>query len=75
MCDYSDAYIIVKGTVILLLNVPDPNNNAYNKNWLLKIMRHSLTTFPKWYSGAIGDIKYSIRGLKSLDYKIKITGK
>ena len=45
------------------------------KDWLLKIMRHSLTAFPKLYSGAIGDIKYSIRGLKSLDYKIKITGK
>ena len=38
-------------------------------------MRHSLTTFPKLYSSAIGDIKYSIRGLKSLDYKIKIIEK
>ena len=36
MCDYSDAYIVVKGTVILLLNVPDPNNNAYNKKLAFK---------------------------------------
>ena len=33
LCDYSYAYIVVKGAV----NVADPNNNAYDKklpsNW------------------------------------------
>ena len=28
LCDYSDAYIVVKGTI----TVTDPNNNAYGKN-------------------------------------------
>ena len=27
LCDYSDAFILVKGTI----NVADPNNNAYYK--------------------------------------------
>ena len=27
LCDYSDAYVVVKGTI----NVTDPNNNAYDK--------------------------------------------
>ena len=27
LCDYSDAYIIVKG----IINVTDPDNDAYNK--------------------------------------------
>ena len=28
LCDYSDAFILVKGTI----NVADPNNNAYYKS-------------------------------------------
>ena len=32
LCDYSDAYIVVKGTV----TVADPNNNAYNKKLAFK---------------------------------------
>ena len=43
LCDHSDAYIVVKGTI----NVTDPNNNAYDKNWLLKTMHHSLAAFQK----------------------------
>ena len=27
LCNYSDAYLVVKGTI----NVTDPNNNAYDK--------------------------------------------
>ena len=27
LCDYSDAYIVVKGTI----NITDPHNNAYGK--------------------------------------------
>ena len=27
LCDYSDAYIAIKGTI----NVTDPNNNVYDK--------------------------------------------
>ena len=32
LCDYSDEYIVVKGTI----NVPDPDNDAYNKKLALK---------------------------------------
>ena len=32
LCDYSDAYIVVKGTI----NVTDPNNNAYDKKSTFK---------------------------------------
>ena len=32
LCDYSDAYIVVKGTI----TVTDPNNNAYGKNLAFK---------------------------------------
>ena len=31
-CDYSDTYIVVKGTI----NVTDPNNNAYDKKLAFK---------------------------------------
>ena len=31
LCDYSDAYIVVKGTII----VTDPNNANYNKKLAL----------------------------------------
>ena len=31
-CDYSDTYIVVKGTI----NVTDPNNNAYDKKLTFK---------------------------------------
>ena len=32
LCDYSDAYIVVKGKI----TVPDPNNNAYGKKLAFK---------------------------------------
>ena len=32
LCDYSDAYIVVKGTI----NVTDPDNDAYGKELILK---------------------------------------
>ena len=32
LCDYSDAYIVVTGTI----NVTDPNNNAYDKKLAFK---------------------------------------
>ena len=32
LCDYSDAYIVVKGTI----KVTDPNNNAYDKKLAFK---------------------------------------
>ena len=32
LCDYSDACIVVKGTI----NVTDPNNNAYDKKLAFK---------------------------------------
>ena len=32
LCDYSDAYIVVKGAI----NVTDPNNNAYDKKLAFK---------------------------------------
>ena len=32
LCDYSDAYIVIKGTV----TVADPNNNANNKKLAFK---------------------------------------
>ena len=32
LCDYSDAYIVVKGTI----NVTDPNNNVYDKKLAFK---------------------------------------
>ena len=41
--DYSDAYIVVKGTI----NVTDPNNNAYDQKFALKIMHHLLALIQK----------------------------
>ena len=32
LCGYSDAYIVVKGTI----NVTDSNNNAYDKKMVFK---------------------------------------
>ena len=32
LCDYSDAYIVVKGTI----TVPDPDNDAYDKKLAFK---------------------------------------
>ena len=43
LCDYRDAYIVVKGTN----TVTDPNDAAYDKNQFLKIMYHSLAAFHK----------------------------
>ena len=41
LCDYTDAYIVVKGKI----TVANPNNNAYDKK--LKIMHHFLAAFQK----------------------------
>ena len=38
LCDYSGAYIVVKGTII----VTRPNDDAYNKKLTLKITLHLL---------------------------------
>ena len=43
LCDYSDAYIIVTGKI----SVKDPNNDAYDKNLLLKIMHYLSVAFQK----------------------------
>ena len=41
LCDYGDAYIVVKG----IITVTNPDNNAYDRNWLLKIMHYLLAAF------------------------------
>ena len=43
LCDYSNAYIVVKGTII----VTEPNNNAYDKKLALKIMYHLIVALQK----------------------------
>ena len=43
LCDFSDAYIVVKGEII----VTNPDNANRNKAEHLKIMRHLLTAFQK----------------------------
>ena len=43
LCDYSDAYIVVKQTI----NVTGPIMMHMTRNWLLKIIRHLLDAFQK----------------------------
>ena len=43
LCDYSDAYIVVKGDI----TVGAPNNAKKIKQWHLKIMHHLSTAFQK----------------------------
>ena len=43
LCDFSDAYIVVKGTII----VAGQMVQIMRRNWLLKIMLHSLLEFQK----------------------------
>ena len=43
LCDFSDAYIIMKGTI----TVADPDNDAYKKNQLLKIIHCLFLAFQK----------------------------
>ena len=43
LCDYSDPYIVVKGTI----TVVRPNNAKRNKEVHLKIMHHLLIPFQK----------------------------
>ena len=43
LCDFSDTYIVVKGNI----TVANPNNNAYDKNLLLKIIPHFLAASQK----------------------------
>ena len=43
LCDYSNAYIVVKGTII----VTEPNNNAYDKKLAFKIMYHLIVALQK----------------------------
>ena len=44
LCDFSDAYIVVEGTITL---EGDNNANKQNKNLAFKKMHHLLTTFQK----------------------------
>ena len=43
LCDYSDAYIVVEGDII----VTEPDNARRNKSVDLKIMHHFLTASQK----------------------------
>ena len=43
LCDFSDAYIVVKGTITLT----DPNDANYEKKLALKIMHHFFLGFQK----------------------------
>ena len=43
LCDYSDAYIVVKGTI----NVTDSNNNAYDKKLAFKINAQFISCISK----------------------------
>ena len=43
LCDYSDAYIVVEGDII----VTEPDNARRNKSVDLKIMHHFLTASEK----------------------------
>ena len=78
LCDYSDAYIVVKGKI----TVTNPNNNAYDKKLAFKnnapfrsrISKINNTTGSLWNyyreepnSGAVGNINYSIKNSKSFD--------
>ena len=49
LCDYSDAYIVVKGTI----NVTGPNNNAYDKKLAFKYNAHSLASFQELIIGIV----------------------
>ena len=43
LCDYSDAYILVKGTIAVNdTAAPDANVNNTNKKAVFKIVLHSL---------------------------------
>ena len=46
LCDYSDAHIVVKGTIDLLADVANKSDNA-EKMLSLKIMFHLDHTFQK----------------------------
>ena len=78
LCDYSDAYIVVKGKI----TVTNPNNNAHDKKLAFKnnapfrsrISKMNNTTGSLWNyyreepnSGAVGNINYSIKNSKSFD--------
>ena len=41
--DFSDVYIVFKGTITLT----NPDNNAYDKKYLLKIMHRLFPAFQK----------------------------
>ena len=43
LCNYSDAYIVVKADII----VTDPNNNVYDKKVAFKIMHPLIAAFQK----------------------------
>ena len=43
LCGFSDAYIVVKGTITVLRG----NNDAYDKKLAFKIMHHLLVAFQK----------------------------
>ena len=43
LCDYNNAHIAVAGKI----NVTSPDNNVYDKNWLLKITPHFIHALQK----------------------------
>ena len=47
LCDYSDAYTVVKGSIDLLAAAASENDKAYDKALCLKIMLHLDHTFQK----------------------------
>ena len=49
LCDYRDAYIVVKGTI----NVTGPNNNAYDKKLAFENNAHSLAAFQELTIGIV----------------------
>ena len=49
LCDYRDAYIVVKGTI----NVTGPNNNAYDKKLAFKNNAHSFAAFQELIIGIV----------------------
>ena len=43
LCDYNDTHIVVTGRI----KVTNPDNNVYDKIWLLKIMPHFIHALQK----------------------------
>ena len=71
LCNFSDVYIFVKGTI----TVTNPDNDVYDKK---QQDVFGITTEMNQISaggGADNNINYSIKDSKSFDYKTSIIGK